>query len=419
MQQKILDFIVDDQFIRAPHYTVVADSKDYLLARFTFSEQWQGLVKTAVFQGADGKAYFVVLDKDTCPIPWEVIQPTRFLVSVFGGDRLTADRAMVEVAASGFTTSGITPPAPTPDVYNQLTEAVSTERQLAEAAATAAAEKAEQCVQFTSAAESLLQDAESVPALVAAAKEAEQRAQASAATAAEQADAAKTAVASTEENAKAANASAATAEQHVKDARTAVSNANTHASAAFIFSEEARAATNEATAVAQQMQSDLEQIQKIAQGMSRQLLATVTVGEPTAVINVAFERPVKDFYLVFKGQLAVENTVKDCILSCMTDKGYHFFFYAPHLTVNPAENFVYVAHAQQMAGNYWMTKFATNTLAASMRGTETSGSTTKTSFSKRNSTSSPYVNSIQFFEFNEKYLFTTDSTVEIWGIYAE
>ena len=167
MQQKVLEFIVDDQFIRAPHYTVVADSKDYLVARFTFSEQWQGLVKTAVFQGADGKSYFVVLDKDTCPIPHEVIQPTRFLVSVFGGDRLTADRAMVEVAASGFTAGGVTPPAPTPDVYNQLMEAVSTERQLAETAATTSTEKAELCTTLTASAEALLEEAQTVPDLVA------------------------------------------------------------------------------------------------------------------------------------------------------------------------------------------------------------------------------------------------------------
>ncbi len=161
MQQKILEFIVDDQFIRAPHYTVVADSKDYLVARFSFSPQWQGLVKTAVFQAADGKAYYVVLDKDTCPIPQEVIQPTRFLVSVFGGDRLTADRAMVEVAASGFTANGATPPQPTPDVYNQLMEAVSEERQLAESAATTAAEKADLCVEKSDACATFSDEAES------------------------------------------------------------------------------------------------------------------------------------------------------------------------------------------------------------------------------------------------------------------
>ena len=43
MQQKILNFRVDGQFIRAPRYTVVADCKNYLRARFSFSEEWQDL----------------------------------------------------------------------------------------------------------------------------------------------------------------------------------------------------------------------------------------------------------------------------------------------------------------------------------------------------------------------------------------
>lgn len=241
MQQKFLEFIVDDQFIRAPHYTVVADSRDYLVARFTFSEQWQGLTKTAVFQGADGKAYFVVLDKDTCPIPWEVIQPTRFLVSVFGGDRLTADRAMVEVAASGFTANGVTPPAPTPDVYNQVMEAVSLERQLAENAATTATEKAEQCVYLTSSAESLLQEAASVDALVAAARQAEQKTAAYAA--------------QVEESVKQMEILSQTALQHSE-------MANAHAASAYHYSERSRTAAEEAKTAAQTAVNALAQVNR-------------------------------------------------------------------------------------------------------------------------------------------------------------
>ena len=56
MQQKFLEFYVDEQFIRAPRYKVVGDSQDYLFARFSFGKAWQGLTKTAVFQAADGQA---------------------------------------------------------------------------------------------------------------------------------------------------------------------------------------------------------------------------------------------------------------------------------------------------------------------------------------------------------------------------
>lgn len=142
MQQKVLNFRVDGQFIRAPRYTVVADCKNYLRARFSFSEEWQDLEKTAVFVGMNGKAYHVVVDGELSIVPAEVIRPGRFLVSVFGGDRLTTDRAEVVVEASGCV-DGITPPVPTPDVYAQLCETVATERQLAQAAAVTAGEKAD------------------------------------------------------------------------------------------------------------------------------------------------------------------------------------------------------------------------------------------------------------------------------------
>ncbi len=283
MQQKILEFIVDDQFIRAPHYTVVADSKDYLVARFTFSEQWQGLVKTAVFQGADGKAYFVVLDKDTCPIPAEVIQPTRFLVSVFGGDRLTADRAMVEVAASGFTAGGVTPPKPTPDVYNQLMEAVSTDRQLAQAAATTAAEKAEQCVYLTSSAESLLQEAENVPLLAAAAKDAAQRAKTYATTAEDKAKQAENAAAAAQAEAANASAHANAAFSFSEDAREAAEEANTHKS-------ETKTAAVTATDAAQAAQAAAKEAVDALQSVTNEwrLIQAVNVTEPTEGVSCSF-----------------------------------------------------------------------------------------------------------------------------------
>ena len=112
MKQKTLDFFVDEQFIRAPHHKVVADSRGYLTARFSFGEAWRGLTKTAVFLGADGRTYHVLLTDDACEVPPQVLRPTQFFVSVFGGDRLTTDRVAVEVAASGFA-AGITPPPTT------------------------------------------------------------------------------------------------------------------------------------------------------------------------------------------------------------------------------------------------------------------------------------------------------------------
>lgn len=45
MKQKQLRFTVDGQEIRARPVTVVADSRNYLVAEFVFSGDWEGLEK--------------------------------------------------------------------------------------------------------------------------------------------------------------------------------------------------------------------------------------------------------------------------------------------------------------------------------------------------------------------------------------
>lgn len=114
----MLKFKVESQVIeRCDNFAVVADSKNYLYAEFEFSDEWTGEV-TAIF--GDGDQYYCVLLKDKkCLIPWEVISPPFFTVSVVCGDRITANTAMVEVERSGYV-EGKTPKEPTPDVYTQI-----------------------------------------------------------------------------------------------------------------------------------------------------------------------------------------------------------------------------------------------------------------------------------------------------------
>lgn len=137
MKQKQLRFTVDGQEIRARPVTVVADSRNYLVAEFVFSGDWEGLEKTAVFEQASGVVYHVLVQDGTCTVPAEVIQVPWFRVSVFGGDRLTTNRVEVSVCQSGFL-PGVTPPAPTPDIYDQLLRSVAAEREQAAASADAA-----------------------------------------------------------------------------------------------------------------------------------------------------------------------------------------------------------------------------------------------------------------------------------------
>ncbi len=114
----MLEFEVKNQVIkRKDNFKVVADSRNYLKAHFTFSDEWVGNI-TAIF-GCGEEYYGVLLEDNGCNVPWEVIKPCGFSVSVVCGDRITADCVIVKVEKSGYV-EGKTPQTPTPDVYEQI-----------------------------------------------------------------------------------------------------------------------------------------------------------------------------------------------------------------------------------------------------------------------------------------------------------
>ncbi|MBQ3903828.1 MAG: hypothetical protein II744_02525 [Eubacterium sp.] len=131
-----ISFKVENQLIeRTDEMTVVADSRNYLYADFEFSPEWTGTV-TAVFKN-EGVSYTAVLDSENkCAVPWEVITEGRFSVSCFCGNRITANRAYVEVLPSGYE-EGETPAEPTPDVYEELVELFEDSSQKADSVYTA------------------------------------------------------------------------------------------------------------------------------------------------------------------------------------------------------------------------------------------------------------------------------------------
>jgi hypothetical protein len=115
-----LDFKVEEQTLRlVSKQTVVADSLNYLTCKFEFSSEWDNIGKTAVFVSPTDAVYTVILENDRCDVPWEVIQSPSFQVSVFGGDRITANLITVNVTKSGYF-EGDFSEEPTPDMYTQL-----------------------------------------------------------------------------------------------------------------------------------------------------------------------------------------------------------------------------------------------------------------------------------------------------------
>ena len=117
-----LTFEIDNQTItRTDSFKVVAKSQNYLYASFTFSAEWEDITKIAVFKSSCD-SYEIYLDEnDECVVPWEsLMHAGNMYVSVFGGDRITTNKARVPVYATGYTENVSTTQDPTIDVYTSL-----------------------------------------------------------------------------------------------------------------------------------------------------------------------------------------------------------------------------------------------------------------------------------------------------------
>lgn len=84
---RILEFTIDKQLV-APNLQcdftgIVPGTKGYLVAEFSFSDEWKYCRKVAVFKRAK-EEYFVPLKDNRCEIPEEVLKYTSFRLSVIG-----------------------------------------------------------------------------------------------------------------------------------------------------------------------------------------------------------------------------------------------------------------------------------------------------------------------------------------------
>lgn len=123
-----LEFIVNKQSL-TKHKSqndlkVVADSKNYLVARFHLqSDDWKNQICYALFtyQGQTWKKILGAedaLDWNECYVPAEVIHSPVFSVSCYCGDRITTNEVKVDVISSGYTENIVNQPA-TPSVMDQ------------------------------------------------------------------------------------------------------------------------------------------------------------------------------------------------------------------------------------------------------------------------------------------------------------
>lgn len=131
----IISFDVNNQIIkRTDENRVVSKSVNYLIAKFSFSEDWnQNSLITPLFISSDKEAYTPELRTDgkyidedgCCFVPHEALETGGILlvsVTEYDGElkkRITANTAVVHVEESGETTAQ-TSMVPTPSVYEQI-----------------------------------------------------------------------------------------------------------------------------------------------------------------------------------------------------------------------------------------------------------------------------------------------------------
>lgn len=134
MSEYITFSVVNQKIRRTDSLAVVADSQNYLYAKFNFETyQWSGLTKTALFRaGTSGQVYEMILeDDDTCEVPHEVLtEGDKYVyVSVFAGELVTANVAKVFVQRSGYWSDAESSSDPTPSVYQQILDKLDETKQ--------------------------------------------------------------------------------------------------------------------------------------------------------------------------------------------------------------------------------------------------------------------------------------------------
>jgi hypothetical protein len=129
---RTLNFTVNGQIITYDdgEVTPVANSLNYINAHFAFNDEWDGLVKTSIWRKGDLEYTVLIGLEDTIEnIGW--LTAGEWEVSVFGGNLITVNTACVLVQPSGYD-SGVVPPEPPEEIYNQIIGLVEDAVEIAE-----------------------------------------------------------------------------------------------------------------------------------------------------------------------------------------------------------------------------------------------------------------------------------------------
>lgn len=124
-----LNFEINNQILTRTDENIllVNKSRNYIQCNFSFqTSEWNGLNKFVIFKNEEGKAYEYWLGNScecNCIIPSPVLSGDFFLISIYGGDRITTDEKRVVLIRSGYT-SDISSITDEKDIFIQILEMI-------------------------------------------------------------------------------------------------------------------------------------------------------------------------------------------------------------------------------------------------------------------------------------------------------
>ncbi len=112
--------VLGQRILRKDQNYVVAGARGCMTAAFSFSSEWDGKIKTAIFAKGNTVYHAVLVSDAISAEQMPVLSDGVWQVSVFGGDLITSDSAALPVFPSGFREENV-PAAPQVSVYETIT----------------------------------------------------------------------------------------------------------------------------------------------------------------------------------------------------------------------------------------------------------------------------------------------------------
>lgn len=109
---------------------IVQDNVNAVQVKFSFSDEWDNLIRTAVFRGS-GKVIGINLNTDLVTIPWECCRTIndQIYVGVYGidsNDSIVRPTTWGQIGriVDGVDVNGITSPKPSDNTFGEIIEAI-------------------------------------------------------------------------------------------------------------------------------------------------------------------------------------------------------------------------------------------------------------------------------------------------------